>query len=84
MDVLDILLARANQLGFDEEIVHQLNDALLPLCNALGNPVDLGYYFYNADRCPKFVLNLPSDVNGECAILLWDVCEKVQRNSVSS
>ena len=43
LDTLGVLLQRCRQLALDEEIAHQVNGALVPLCTALENPEDLGY-----------------------------------------
>ena len=45
LDILDVLLLRCRQLGLDEEVAHQVNGVLVPLCIVFENPEDLGYYF---------------------------------------
>ena len=74
LDVLDVLLHRCRQLALDEEVAHQVNKALAPLCEVLENPEDLGYYFHNAERCATFCCRNP-DNRFECTLLLWSVCE---------
>ena len=62
----------------DEEIAHQVNSALVPLCTLLENPEDLGYYFHNAERCANLCTRNP-DNRVECTLLFQVVCEGLRQ-----
>ena len=53
------------------DIACESNQPLELLRDALKEPCDFGYYFFNAARCAELVLNHSLSI--ECAVLLWDV-----------